>query len=251
VEEDSRILKIIEAYQKVHLSRMNGYSPVNHSFLREDVLLQMYEYMVVFRKAFLAVGWNNTDLQKKRVLEVGCAWGLRLNQLVGFNFQPENMYGIDLLEPYIEEAKSFNTSINYEVMSATQMRYDDRYFDFSFACVALSAMLDEEIIDQALSEMCRVSKDFVLIIDNFDSSHEDQRDGILYFKGVDQKRIEKLTSRSDIASVTEIGSFWGTSAAAWRMYGLLKKLKLESIAYSVAIRMLSKHSHKAFLISKR
>jgi ubiquinone/menaquinone biosynthesis C-methylase UbiE len=251
VEEQAGILKIIEAYQQVHLSCKDGYSPVNHSFLREDVLLQMHEYMLLFRKAFLAIGWDSTDLQGKRVLDVGCAWGLRLNQLLGFNFQPQNMYGIDLLEPYIQQARRFNTSVNYEVMSATEMRYNDRYFDFSFACVALSAMLNEEIIDRALSEMCRVSKDFVLIIDNFDPSYEDHRDGILYFKGVDQRQIEKLTSRSDIASATKIGSFWTTGRMAWRVYSLLKKFQLESIAYSVAIGMLAKHSHKAFLIRKR
>jgi ubiquinone/menaquinone biosynthesis C-methylase UbiE len=248
VDSTDKIHNIVEAYEKALLLGEGGYLPATHSFMREDVILQMAEYMQLFRKAFLAGGWKNTDLRDKRVLEIGCAWGLRLVQLLGFDFQPANMYGIDLLQPYINYAKSNNPLVNYEVMSATAMSFEDRFFDFSFACVSLSAMFDGEVIDSALAEMCRVSKDFVLVIDNFEPSYEDRRNGVLCFKGVDQTHLEKLNRRADVASVTQIGSFWTTSKTSWIMYRALKKIKLESIAYAVAIRMLARHSHKAFLV---
>ncbi len=172
----------IDRYQHAHFSDDEGYQPSNHNLMREDIILQMYEYALLFQKSFSLAGWNKKNIPSKRVLEVGCAWGLRLNQLLGFNFTPENLVGIDLQKEYLEKAKLINPLINYEIMSATDINFPDKTFDCSLACVVLQAMIDDLIIDRSLSEMCRVSKEFILIIDIFDKKYSAQRNGSIYLK---------------------------------------------------------------------
>ncbi len=239
---------IVEAYQKAHLNNPDGYLPENHSYMREDVILHMYEIMLLFRKAFLANGWSAREMGEKKILEVGCAWGYRLNQLTGFDLHHENLCGIDLLPQYVEMARRRYPGIRFEQMSATQMSFDDNSFDFSCAVMALSAMLDPKVIDDSLAEMCRVTRHSVLIVDDSNPAHENRRDGALYFKGIDPSRLQKLVDMGLAESVRELGSFWSTSATAWKLNSVLRKVGLESVAYAVAIRTLARHSHKAWLI---
>src|SRR5271157_3689159 len=105
---DLKLSQIKEAYQKGNLESLIGYYPANHSFFREDVILQMFEYMMIFRKAFQISGWKADDMPKRQILEIGFGWGLRLTQLLGFNLLPNNLYGIDLLEPYVHEVRKNN-----------------------------------------------------------------------------------------------------------------------------------------------
>jgi ubiquinone/menaquinone biosynthesis C-methylase UbiE len=236
-------------YQQAHFSDGAGYQLHNHNFSREDVILQMYEYMQIFRKSFSLVGWNSRDLSSKKILEIGTAWGLRLNQLLGFNLSPANMFGIDIQEEYIQQARQLNPSMTFEVMSATEIQYPDKHFDCSFACVAMQAMMDDAIITQSLSEMCRVSREFILVVDIFDPKYSDERNGTVYLKGVDIKHIEELAGTEVVDKVNLVGSFWTTSTAAWRIFRFLSKIGFSTIfSYALAINHLTKHSHKAFLI---
>jgi ubiquinone/menaquinone biosynthesis C-methylase UbiE len=240
--------RIVEAYRRACIDRPGGYSSAGHSFTREDVVLQMYEVLLLFRKAFIKAGWDSDALAEKRLLEVGCAWGLRLQQLLGFNTRPDNLYGIDLQDSYIAEARRNHPGIHYAVMSATEMSYADGTFDASFAVMALSAMIEPAIIDASLAEMCRVSRRFVLVIDNFEPSYQNTAEGATFFKGVERGRVEKLASRHDVRAVTVLGSFWTTRRTAWRLVSALSRVGLGSLAYALVVRLLAPHSHRAYLV---
>jgi len=56
---------------------------------------------------------------------------------------------------FIEAARQLHPTMSFEVMSARKMTYPDNRFDGSIAVMALSAMLDTAVVDDALSEMCR------------------------------------------------------------------------------------------------
>jgi ubiquinone/menaquinone biosynthesis C-methylase UbiE len=251
VPEDARTERAVEAYRTACLENPAGYSPANHGFAREDVILQTYEILLLFRRAYAAAGWNPAAIENKRLLEVGCAWGLRLQQLLGFNMRPENLHGIDLQPTWIDRARATNPAIHWEVMSATALRHADQSFDASVAVMALSAMLEPKVIDAALAEMCRVSREFVLVIDNFEPDYENRTGGVLYFKGVEPGRVERLAARSDVAEVRRIGSFWTTRPWAWRLVARLGRVGLTSVAYAVAVRLLAPHSHRAYLVRLR
>jgi hypothetical protein len=246
--DDPNVQDCINRYQNAHFSDENGYQPANHNLMREDVILQMVEYALIFQKAFSRAGWNSRNIPSKKVLEVGSAWGIRLNQLLGFNFKPDLLFGIDLQEEYIAQAKSLNPLIHYDVMSATDIQYPDKYFDCSLACVVMQAMIDDEIITKTLSEMCRVTKDFILVIDIFDPKYSAQRNGSVFLKGVDVKHIMSLRTVERVEQVNLIGSFWTTNSLSWKIYRLFNRIGLSSISYTLIIRLLAKHSHKAYFV---
>jgi hypothetical protein len=249
--EDPRTRQSVEAYRTACLADPAAYSPVNHTFAREDVILLTYEALLLFRQAFLAAGWGPQAMAEKRVLEVGCAWGLRLQQLLGFNLRAENLHGVDLQPSWIEQARATNPNVHWATMSATALSYPDHSFDAAFAVMALSAMLDPAVIDDALAEMCRVSREFLLIVDNFEPGHTDQGRGAVFLRGVDPARIERLARRSDVACVRRLGSFWTTRRWAWKLAARLERLGLGSIAYAVAVRLLAPHSHRGYLVRLR
>jgi hypothetical protein len=242
--------RAVEAYGAAQLSDAGGYSSATHSYMREDVILHMYEILMLLRQAFLAVRWRPEELREKELLEVGCSWGFRLNQLLGFDFVPERLHGIDLIPEFIEAARRLHPSMNFEVMSARRMTYPDRRFDGTVAIMALSAMLQAEVVNEALAEMCRVSRDFILVIDNFRRNYEDARHGTVFLRGVDRGQIAALAHRPDVAEIRELGSFWSTSRFAWKAYAALRRIA-PSIAYAAAIRMPGPHSHRAYLVRLR
>ena len=243
--------RILEAYRKACLEDPSGYSPANHCLTREDVILQMYEVALLFRRAFARVGWDATALEHKRLLEVGCGWGLRLQQVLGFNTRPQNLVGIDLQPSWIERARSTNPAIRWDVMSATNLSFTDRSFDASFAVMALSAMIDPEVARAALGEMCRVSREFIVIVDNFEPSYENRARGAVYFRGVEPEIVEGLSSLDEVAGVERLGSFWTTRRWAWRLAAALTRVGLSSIAYAFAVRLLAPHSHRGYLVRLR
>jgi hypothetical protein len=111
-------------------------------------------------------------------------------------------------------------------------------------------MLEPAVVDDALSEMCRVSREFVLIIDNFRRGYEDARGGAVFLRGVDPGRIVALAGRPDVAEVRELGSFWSTNRLAWKAHAALQRIA-PSIAYAAAIRLPGRHSHRAYLVRLR
>ncbi|MDE2238007.1 MAG: class I SAM-dependent methyltransferase, partial [Elusimicrobia bacterium] len=194
---DEAARRVGDGYRQA-LLRTGFYTSRAHSLLREDCVLHMYEIMDAARRIFVRLGWDAARIERASVLEVGCAWGLRLNQMPGFGLRPENMHGIDLLEEYIAEARKSNPGISYEVMSGTDLKFGDGAFDFSMAVMSLSAMIDGRLIDQVLAEMCRVSREFVLVCDNFDPNYRNLRNGKTVLKGVSTRHVEKLRSRDDV-----------------------------------------------------
>jgi hypothetical protein len=250
VSGDSGTGHTVEAYRAAHLSDEGGYSRRTHSFMREDVVLHMYEISLLLGRAFATLGWTPSAMEEKRVLEVGCAWGLRLNQLLGFPFTPQRLCGIDLLPEYVAEARRLNPAIRFETMSATAMSFEADSFDLSLAVMALSAMLDAAVIDAALDEMCRVSREAVVIVDSFAVGHEDSRHGAVFFRSVAPAHLARIAARPDVASVTRLGTFWTSSRAAWRAHALLHRIA-PSVAYALAIRLPGRHSHHAYLVRMR
>jgi hypothetical protein len=137
--------------------------------------------------------------------------------------------------------------MTFEVMSAGKMTYPDAHFDGAIAVMALSAMSDADMVAESLDEMCRVSREFVFIVDNFRLGYEVARHGSVYLRGVDPRQVLALASRSDVAEVKQLGRFWSTSRIAWKVHAALKRI-VPSVAYAAAIRLPGGHSHRGYLV---
>lgn len=90
-----------------------------------------------------------------KVLDVGCASGHTLNEIEKIFPSKFDLYGIDLSEIRIGEAKTNFNNIEFVVGSAQQIPYSDNYFD-----VVLSSQVIEHVPDdkKMAQEIKRVLK---------------------------------------------------------------------------------------------
>lgn len=97
-------------------------------------------------------------LDKTKILDVGCGDGNILRFFVSIGANPEDLYGIDLLEYRIEKAKRVNPKIHYAVADAEQLPFENESFDIITQFVTFSSMSTRQKQQQAANEMMRVLK---------------------------------------------------------------------------------------------
>jgi ubiquinone/menaquinone biosynthesis C-methylase UbiE len=97
------------------------------------------------------------DFDRLRVLDVGCGLGSLLLTLFRHGFAPENLHGIDLMEQFVERARQrLPPQVSLRVGSATQLDYQDGYFDVVTQCGVFSSVFDRNMAQQMAAEMWRV-----------------------------------------------------------------------------------------------
>ena len=239
----------VAAYTSAHLSDDGGYGPATYHLGNPAVLHFSQEVNWIVQQALHRAGWTGPTTKHKSLLEVGCAWGMRLRQLLDFGFAPQNLHGIDIIPSYLAMARAAHSDLNFHEMSAAHLEFADGRFDGSLACVALSAMPDDATVNAALAEMCRVSREFALVIDNFDPHHKDQRNGAVYLHGLDRRCIESLAMRGDVEKVVCLRRFWTTNSFIWRAQRALARVLPDATAYALTVGLWPLKSHAAYLIT--
>lgn len=106
---------------------------------------------------------EDMDLSKgARILDVGCGSGMTLHFFRKFGYKKS--FGVDISRNSLEVCKKlFNLSIGRDIfpMDATQLRYGEKTFDLVFSDGLLEHF---ENPTRIIKEMCRVSKNHVLIL---------------------------------------------------------------------------------------
>lgn len=148
-------------------------------------------HLLLLKRAFEAV-------QPETVLEVGSGYGINLFVLSGY-FPAIQFSGLELTRQGALAAKkigkmsclsqdivdfaphqiidqSANRRINFYQGSAKNLPFADKSFDVVYTVLALEAM--EEIRHQALQELARVARKYVIMIEPFSDFNEK---GIRYF----------------------------------------------------------------------
>jgi SAM-dependent methyltransferase len=98
------------------------------------------------------------QLTEARILDVGCGSGGLLRRFVEYGATPENLFGLDLLEDRIEQARRRNPALNWQAGSAHELPYPDGSFDVVTLYVVLSSILDPEMRRRVAGEAVRVTK---------------------------------------------------------------------------------------------
>jgi len=117
-------------------------------------------------KALLEVlnRFNISDLSDKKILDVGCGTGGTLRRFIDYGAKPENLYGVDLLEDRIENAKQLHPKINFICVDASNLPYEDKYFDIVMQFTVFTSIHDIKLKNAISSEMLRVCKEDGIIV---------------------------------------------------------------------------------------
>ena len=100
-----------------------------------------------------------TSLRDKRVLEVGCGSGCWLRNFIRWGAQPDNIFGLDLLQERILEARRLlPKSVTLMEGSATKLDFPDQTFDLILQFTVFSSILEGTVKQTIAKEMLRVLK---------------------------------------------------------------------------------------------
>jgi ubiquinone/menaquinone biosynthesis C-methylase UbiE len=130
-----------------------------------------------------------TDLSDRKILDVGCGSGGFLREFVKYGAKPQNLYGIDLLEERIEKARELNPNIHFRCGDASNLPYEDHFFDMVMQFTVFTSILDSGMKQKIASEMLRVLKaDGTIIWYDYYVNNPWNPD----VKGVNKKEIQEL-----------------------------------------------------------
>ncbi len=104
------------------------------------------------------------NLWQKRILEIGCGTGGCLRELVLWGANPDNLYGIDLLEDRIEEAHQINPNIHYTVGNAETLSFENNCFDIVLIATCFTSILAPEMKAQVAREALRVLREDGIVL---------------------------------------------------------------------------------------
>ena len=97
------------------------------------------------------------DLGNLKILEVGCGSGAWLRFLIQAGASPENMFGVDLLEDRLNQARrKCPVHVNLTCGDASQMPFEQESFDLVLGMTVFSSILDNELRHLLAPSMVRL-----------------------------------------------------------------------------------------------
>ena len=176
------------------------------------------------------------QLGNKKILDVGCGYGGVLRKFINYGAMPENLYGIDLLPDRIEMAKKLSPHINFYLGSATELPFEDNFFDIVMQFTVFTSILDYSVKQKVAQEMLRVLKPYGIIIwYDYWISKPTNPD----VKGVGKREIKKLFPNCtfDFNQITLAPPIARLLVPiSWILCELLEKLKIFNTHYLVVIK---------------
>lgn len=140
-------------------------------------------------------------LADKQILEIGCGNGNVLADFCTWGATPTYLYGIDLMQNRIEQARQSNPAIHFACGNAQSLDFNDGKFDLVLLFTVLSSILDDTMSQDIAAEVNRVLTPggSVLI---YDFRYNNRRNSNT--KAITRRDLEKLFPdyRSDIRSIT-------------------------------------------------
>lgn len=132
---------------------------------------------------------NLTDLSGKKILDIGCGNGGVLRDFIKYGASPESLYGVDLIEDRIEEAKRLSPNIGFRCSSAENIPFEDRSFDIVLLFTVFTSIFDLGMKKRLASEALRLlGPGGVVIYYDYRYNNPRNRD----VRGVKRKEIEEL-----------------------------------------------------------
>jgi ubiquinone/menaquinone biosynthesis C-methylase UbiE len=162
---------------------------------RNDPMNPQVIFQTLSREAAIAVALRKAQLDRStaKVLDVGCGTGNSLLKLQQFGFPPDNMSGIDIQEERIVDARRALPSANLVAGNATTLPWGGNEFDLVMAVGLFIQITDETLAAAITSEMQRVTRRYIVIIDWRHGNPFDAR-----YRAVSRSRLKALFPQMEI-----------------------------------------------------
>ena len=96
-------------------------------------------------------------LAGRRILEVGCGTGKWLRDLIAWGADPENVFGVELLQGAASRARRLcPQTVTVECGNAVELHFESGSFDIVLQATVFTSVLDEEMKQAMAAEMLRV-----------------------------------------------------------------------------------------------
>ena len=227
IKEFQRIKEVYKKRDKEGKSKL-------YSFLNKATLFMSQQREKLILKILNSYGIKN--LSDKKVLDVGCGSGGVLRDFIKYGAMPENLYGIDLLPDRIEKAKKLSPHINFYLGSATELPFEDEFFDIVMQFTVFTSILDYSMKQKIAKEMLRVLKtDGIIIWYDYWISKPTNPD----VKGVGKQEIKKLfpNCKFEFHRITLAPPIARVLVpVSWILCELLEKLKIFNTHYLAVIK---------------
>ncbi len=150
--------RILETYER----RGETVDPSRYALTRPGNAYALDERERILREM---LAWRQIpSLGTLDILEVGCGTGGELTRLVANGAQPARLWGIDLRDDAIEEARRRVPGAHLEVGDASSLPYPDDTFDLTYQATALSSMPAAAMRERVAAEMLRVTRPGGMIV---------------------------------------------------------------------------------------
>ena len=132
---------------------------------------------------------NICDRTVTRVLDVGCGAGASLLRFVGMGFEPSNLYGVDIMDERIREARARLPGLKFSCADATALPFESNSFDLVLESTMFVQLTDEALAQKIAAEMLRVTKKngHLLLID-----WRYSKPGSADYRGLSMQRLKRL-----------------------------------------------------------
>jgi SAM-dependent methyltransferase len=104
-------------------------------------------------------------LSGKRILEVGCGTGKWLRDLIAWGADPEQLFGVELLQASAARARRLcPQTVTIECSNAAELRHDSASFDIVLQATVFTSVLDPSMKQAMAAQMLRVLRPGGVII---------------------------------------------------------------------------------------
>lgn len=158
LQDKNEIVRIKEAYER----REKQVPAYLYSYFNPAALFISQQREKELINLLKQYGFN--QLSEKLILDIGCGAGGVLRELIRLGANPENLYGIDLLQDRIESAKKISPNINFRCGDASTLAYEDGQFDIIMQFTVFTSIFDDQMKHNIAGEMIRVLKPSGIII---------------------------------------------------------------------------------------
>lgn len=157
--EEARIMQAYARRKQSVAASLYSYFNSGTLLLEQELERHLLSGLWRFARTALDDQLGREPLCDKDILEVGCGYGARLQNLVRWGASPEKLFGLDLQPARIAQARHLLPAcVTVSTGDATELAFANESFDLVFQFTVFSSILDHEVRKAAAREMLRVVK---------------------------------------------------------------------------------------------